>query len=228
MCQKRKKMNSLEERREEKSSWALKLSRESVSKRSSESNQDRTVLKFIDKPVSKVVFELRAMDSCNAEKYPTAPPAYNDNESALKKSLNCMEKIQEHHTSNIESLQIQMKTTREAITKINMQIDAQEDEIIIQKVMSEIQKKQCAKISKQIDAPEDNSKAISGIQKKLKTNGWKRFLRHLMIFILANGIIDYVAYFYFCPWFGIKSSVNYGIIKDMANLCIVVYLLLKY
>ena len=136
-----------------------------------------------------------------------------------------MEKIQEHHTSNIESLQIQMKTTREAITKINMQIDAQE---IHSKVMSEIQKKHCAEISKQIDAPEDNSKVFSGIQKKLKTNGWKRFLLHLMFFILANGIIDYVAYFYFCPWFGIKSSVNYGIIKDMANLCIVVYLLLKY
>ena len=56
MCQKRKKMNSLEERREEKSSWALKLSRESVSKRSllgSESNQDKTVLKFIGKPLSE-------------------------------------------------------------------------------------------------------------------------------------------------------------------------------
>ena len=45
---------------------------------------------------------------------------------------------------------------------------------------------------------------------------------------LANGIIDYVAYFYFCPWFGIYSSVLYGVIKNMANLCIVVYLLLEY
>ena len=119
-----------------------------------------------------------------------------------------------------------MKTTRIAITKINMQIGAQDDNN--SKAMSDIQKKHCAKISKQIDAHEDHSKAISGIQKKLKTNGWKRFLLHLMFFILANGIIDYVAYFYFCPWFGINSSVNCDVIKNMANLCIVVYLLFKY
>ena len=62
-----------------------------------------------------------------------------------------------------------MKTTREAITKINMQIDAQEDNN--SKAMSEIQKKHCAKISKQIDAQEDHSKAIREKLKTVKTVG---------------------------------------------------------
>ena len=159
------------------------------------------------------------MDSSNNEKCPSAPPAYFDQEAALNAfMISSMGKIQEYHTSDIESIQAQMKTTREAMDKTNIQIDAQD------KTMREAM----TKINMQIDAQEDNSKAITEIQMKLTTKGWKRFLLHLMFFILVNGIIDYVAYYYFCPWFGIYSSVNYGVIKDVVNLCIVVYLLVKY
>ena len=158
-------------------------------------------------------------DASNTERCPSPPPAYFDQDTGLRAAILKMHRLHEY---DIVTLQSQMMTTREAITKMNTQNDAQE------KTTREAITKINLHYNAHCIAQEDNSKAISEIQKKLKTKGWKRFLLHLMFFILVNGIIDYVAYYYFSPWFGSNASVNYGVIKDMVNLCIVVYLLLKY
>ena len=65
----------------------------------------------------KVVSKFTAMDSSNTERYPSPPPPYFDQEATLKENtrmIYIMGKIAEYNRSDIESIQTQMETTKEA------------------------------------------------------------------------------------------------------------------